>query len=218
MINLQNIDVNDYFKWILVRYLHPADDHPAQTKTAGKYFAKNLDFKDTKFPIRVKYIHKTEKKNSISIRDFGYENKEKHPIYVSKKCWEEKYIDLLSIGEEGKRHYALIKDFNTFMYNLTWHLRGKHFYHYYLQAFSTEEVLKHHIKYSFKINGKPRIIKLNKGEYVKFRNYEGKAKLSFIPYADFESFLVSEDNGKQNPEESYRNNIENIFLEVMAIN
>ena len=62
MINLQNIDVNDYFKWILVRDLHPADDHPAQTKTAGKKFAKNLDFKDTKFPVRVRYIHKIEKR------------------------------------------------------------------------------------------------------------------------------------------------------------
>ena len=31
---------------------------------------------------------------------------------MSKKCYEEKHIDLLSAGEEGKRHYV----FNTFMY------------------------------------------------------------------------------------------------------
>ena len=30
-------------------------------------------------------------------------------------------------------------------------------------------------------------------------------KLPFIIYADFESILVPEDNGKQNPEESYTN-------------
>ena len=48
---------------------------------------------------------------------FGYENKEKHPIYVSKKCYEEKHADLLLTGEEEKRHYVLIKDFNTFMYD-----------------------------------------------------------------------------------------------------
>ena len=62
-----------------------------------------------------------KKKNSISISVFGYENKEKHPVYVSKKCFEEKHVDLLLIGDEGKRHYALIKDFSTLMYDLTLH-------------------------------------------------------------------------------------------------
>ena len=37
---------------------------------------------------------------------FGYENKEKHLvyIYISKKWCEKKTIDLLLIVEEGKRH------------------------------------------------------------------------------------------------------------------
>ena len=42
-----------------------------------------------------------------------------------------------------------------------------------------------------------------KGEYVKFKNFKGKIKSPFMVYADFESILVPEDNGKQNPEESY---------------
>ena len=33
---------------------------------------------------------------------FGYENKEKYPIYVSKQCCEEKHVDLLLIGEGEK--------------------------------------------------------------------------------------------------------------------
>ena len=44
-----------------------------------------------------------------------------------------------------------------------------------------------------------------KGEYVKFKNYERKRKSPVIIYADFESILVSEVNGKQNPEEYYTN-------------
>ena len=47
---------------------------------------------------------------------FGHENKVKYPIYVSKKCCEGKYVDLLLIAEGEKKHYVLIKDFNTFMY------------------------------------------------------------------------------------------------------
>ena len=36
-------------------------------------------------------------------------------------------------------------------------------------------------------------------------NYERKVKSPFIIYVDFESILVPEDNGKQNPNESYTN-------------
>ena len=41
---------------------------------------------------------------------------------------------------------------------------------YCLQAFSTEEILKRHIKIGFKTNGKQRIIMPKKGKYVKFKN------------------------------------------------
>ena len=37
------------------------------------------------------------------------------------------HVDLLLIGEEGKRHYVLLKDFNTFMYDHTLHRRREHF-------------------------------------------------------------------------------------------
>ena len=45
---------------------------------------EKLDFKDIKFQVKFRDIHKIETKNSIGISVFGYENKEKHPIYVSK--------------------------------------------------------------------------------------------------------------------------------------
>ena len=47
----------------------------------------------------------------MGISAFGHEDKEKHPIYVSKKYCGEKQVDLLLI-EEGKRHHVLIKYFN----------------------------------------------------------------------------------------------------------
>ena len=40
---------------------------------------------------------KLKKKNCINISVFGYENKEKHSIYVSKTFCEEKNVDLLLI-------------------------------------------------------------------------------------------------------------------------
>ena len=44
------------------------------------------------------------------------------------------------------------------MYNHALHRRTKHFCRYCLQAFSTEVILKRHIKGCFKINGKQKII------------------------------------------------------------
>ena len=98
MNNIQNIDDNEYFKWPIVRYLNPKDHNSRRFTKAEKDFAKKVDFKDIKFPIKMKVIHKIEKKNSTGISVFGYENKVKHSIYVLNKCCEEKQVDLLSIG------------------------------------------------------------------------------------------------------------------------
>ena len=74
-----------------------------------------------------------------------------------KKCCQEKHVDLLLIGEEGKKNYVLFKNFNTFMYDHTLYHGRKYFCRYILQALSSEEMLKHHVKDCFKTNGKQRI-------------------------------------------------------------
>ena len=51
-----------------------------------------LYFKDIQFPVKVRDIQKIEKKNSIDLIVFGYENMEKHPIYVLEKCCKKKNI------------------------------------------------------------------------------------------------------------------------------
>ena len=84
-------------------------------------------------------------------------------------------------------------------------IEKKDFCWYCLQAFSTKGILKQHIKDCFKINGKQIIKMPKKGEYFKFKYYERKRKSPFIIYANFESILVPEDNGKQTPKELYTN-------------
>ena len=74
-----------------------------------------------------------------------------------KDAVKKEHVNLLLIGEEGKRHYVLIKDFNTSMYDHTLHCGRKCFCRYCLQTFSKEESLKFHFKAFFKINGKQSI-------------------------------------------------------------
>ena len=63
-----------------------------------------------------------------------------------KKCCEDKHVDFLLIGKEGKRHYVLIKGFNTFTYDHTLDCERKHFFRSCLQAFSAKEISKRDIK------------------------------------------------------------------------
>ena len=103
MINIQSIDGNECFKWCLAKYLNLVNYHSARISKAHKDLAKMLDFVDISFAVKIRDIHKIKNKNSISISVFAYENKEKYPIYVSKKSCEEKHVDLLLIGEAEKK-------------------------------------------------------------------------------------------------------------------
>ena len=58
LINIQNIDDNECSKWCLVRYLHPPDHNPIRITKSDKYFAKKLDLKEIKIPVKVRDIHK----------------------------------------------------------------------------------------------------------------------------------------------------------------
>ena len=92
LINIQNTDDNECFKWSIFRYLNPSYRDLARITIADKEFPKKLDFKDIKFPVRIRDIHKIEKKSSIGISVFCHETKEKHLIYVSKKCCEKNML------------------------------------------------------------------------------------------------------------------------------
>ena len=118
MINIHNFYDNQCFKWCLMRYLHPADHHLARISKVDIMFEKESDFTGKKFP--VKKILTKLKKNCISIIVFGYENREKCLLYVPKNTFK-KHVNLLLLEEKDKKHYAPIKDFNTFMCDHTLH-------------------------------------------------------------------------------------------------
>ena len=49
-------------KWCLVRYLNPGDHNPRRIIKVYNDFAKRLDFKGITFPVKIRDIHKIEKK------------------------------------------------------------------------------------------------------------------------------------------------------------
>ena len=61
-INFQNNDNNKCLKWCLSRYENPTDHHPATITKINKDFVRKQDFKDIKFPVKIKDSHKVEKR------------------------------------------------------------------------------------------------------------------------------------------------------------
>ena len=67
LINIQNADNNECFKWCLVRYFNPTNHYPAGITKTDKGFAKKLDFKGIKFSVKSKNIHQIEKRISTLV-------------------------------------------------------------------------------------------------------------------------------------------------------
>ena len=201
LINLQNKD-NECFRWCHIRHLNPQKKDPQRIKKTDKTFISQLDYSSIEFPVTVKQINKIETQNNICINLFGYEEKQKFPIFISKEKFTD-HIELLLITEGENNHYVLIKDFNKFMFNQTKHEHRKHFCMHCLQCFSREDVLTEHKNNCISINGKQAIKMPEKGDKVYFKNHHKQLSVPFVIYADFEAITEKVSGCQPSNEKSY---------------
>ena len=201
LINMKNKD-NKCFRWCHIRHLNPQDMDPQRIKKTDKQYIEKLDYSSIEFPVTVKQINKIEKQNKICINLFGYEEKQKFPIYISKEKYQD-HMELLLITEGENQHYVLIKDFNKFMFNQTKHEHRKYFCMYCLQCFSREDVLTEHKNNCISINGKQAINMPEKGDKVYFKNRHKQLPVPFVIYADFEALTEKIQGCQPNNEKSY---------------
>ena len=186
LINIKNKD-NECFRWCHIKHLNPQTKDPQRIKRVDKQFIGELNYKGIEFPVSQKQYNKIEKQNSIRINVFGYEKGQPFPIHISKEEFEDQ-MNLLLITKDEKKHYVLIKDFNTFMYDQSKHKNRKHFCIFCLQCFSSERVLAKHKSNCLTINGKQAINMPKKGENIlKFNNFHKQLPVPFVIYADFET-------------------------------
>ena len=201
LINMKNKD-NECFRWCHIRHLNPQDKDPQRIKKTDKQYIEKLDYSSIEFPVTVKQINKIEKQNNICINLFGYEEKQKFPIYISKEKYQD-HMELLLITEGKNKHYVLIKDFNKFMFKQTKHEHRKYFCMYCLQCFSREDVLTEHKNNCISINGKQAINMPEKDDKVYFKNHHKQLPVPFVIYADFEALTEKIQGCQPNNEKSY---------------
>ena len=201
IINMKNND-NECFRWCHIRHLLPQNKNPQRIKECDKKYVEKLDYSGIEFPVSAKQYNKIEKQNNIRVNVFGYEEKQKYPIYISKEKFNS-CLNLLLLTEGDAKHYCLLKDFNKFMYNQTKHKRRKHFCMYCLQGFSSERVLNNHIVDCIKINGEQAIKMPEPGSKITFTNYRKQLPAPFVIYADFEA-ITEKVSQKKSQTEQYQ--------------
>ena len=202
LINMKNED-NECFRWCHIRHLNPQDKYPQRIKKVDKQYIEKLDYSGIEFPVTTKQYNKIEKHNEININVFGYEEKQKYPIYVSKEKYED-CMNLLLITENENKHYVLIKDLNKFMYNQTKHKERKHFCMHCLQCFSSERVLTDHKENCIQVNGTQAIKMPTKDDNIlKFNNFHKQLPVPFAIYADFEAITEKVHGCQPNNVKSY---------------
>ena len=79
-----------------------------------------------------------------------------------KNVVKKKHVDLLLIGDGGKKYSVLINDFNRFMYDNSLHSRKKYFCRYCLHGSIAEEILNVILKISLKLMVNKRLRCLRK--------------------------------------------------------
>ena len=77
-----------------------------ELKKTDKKITEKLDYDGTEFPVQEKDFNKTEVKNNIWIKVFGYKNRLFFPVYIS----DQKFERLLILIDDDQSHYVYIKD------------------------------------------------------------------------------------------------------------
>ena len=199
LINIKHKD-DECFRWCHIRHLNPQTEHSERIKKEDKKMINELNYDGIDFPLSQKHYNKVEKQNSIRINVFGYEDGQPFPIHISKETFEDQ-MNLLLITKDEKKHYVLMKDFNTFMYNQSKHKERKHFCMYCLQCFSSERILENHVNNCLTINGAQAINMSKHGENIlKFNNFHKQLPVPFVIYADFEAITKKVQGCKQSEE------------------
>ena len=127
LINIKNDD-DECFRWCHIRFLNPQRTNPQRINRVDKQMINELNYDGIAFPVTQKQYNKIETQNNIRINVFGYEKGQPFPIHISKEEFENQ-MNLLLIAKNEKKHYVLIKDFNSFMNNQSKHKERKQLLH-----------------------------------------------------------------------------------------
>ncbi|RVE46550.1 hypothetical protein evm_008785 [Chilo suppressalis] len=223
IINVKNND-HECLKWALLSALYPVESHVDRTSSYIRNQNK-LNFKNIRFPVKLKDIVKVESNNNISINVFGLEYSEEFkrnnivgPLYFTKNR-KEKHINLLYITNGTNGHYCYIKNMSRL---ISRQLSSDHHQIFLcdgcLVYFTSNERLKqhqqndcNHIRTTIPSSTKTKTSWFGHKESsdkIRFDKYLRQLRIPFVIYADTEAFLKPISSCHPNPTLSSTTNIQ----------
>ena len=207
IINVQNENDNECFKWAVTSAVFPAKEHGERLSKQMREDSEKFDWTGIKFPVSLKQIDKFENQNNYAINVFGCESVEYpvdvvYPLRISKK--NEQVINLLLIANEETNHYCWIKNMSRLLSkNINNHQHKRHFCYRCLNSFQSEKSLNKHTEYCQ--NNEAVKIEMPFLENIQFKNFYKKQRVPFVVYADFECFTEKIDTCQPDDSKSFTN-------------
>ena len=194
LINIENMDDNECFRWCHVRHLKPKKQKANKITKPDRKFAETLDYKGIDFPVRIDDIPKIERANEIRITVIMLKGEKMFfPRYTSKFDYEDHMELLLMEDNEGNTHYVLVRDISMLLSSLHKTQHKKYYCLGCLNGFNSQERLDEHIGTCREVNGTQKTMMPKRGSKVVFKNHRRQLPVQFVIYADFESLLVPVD-------------------------
>ena len=195
VINVQNKQDNECFKWAMTSAIYPVEKNSTRV---NKYVenSEKFNWDGINFPASFKDIDKFEKQNpSISINVFSYE-KEVYPLRISKRA-NDKTVNLLLISERENQHYCWIKNMSRLLTTeLSKHGTRRYYCLRCLNSFHTAESLEKHEAFCSNHDAIKVELPNQENNTLSFNNYNKSMKVPFVIYADFEAFTQKLDDDK----------------------
>ncbi|CAB4004929.1 Collagen EMF1-alpha [Paramuricea clavata] len=175
LINIENMDDNDCFRWCHVRHLKLKEQKANKITKPDREFAKVLNYDGIEFPVRIDDIPKIEVANEIRITVIMLKGEKMFfPRYTSKFDYKDHMELLLMEDGEGNTHYVLVRDISMSLSSLHKTQHKRYYCLSCLNGFNSQKRLDEHVE-------------------TCRENHRRQLPVQFVIYADFESLLIPVD-------------------------
>ena len=177
--------------------MHPAKKHSERPKQYLEFYQiEGLNQLD--YPVAPDQMPEIEEKLNIKINVFSFfddEGKGRYPLYISRREHFRKEIDLLYWEE----HYAWIKNFGSFIHDISPSHRTKIFCKRCFGVFLSPETYLRHAELCSRPDFESIIYRFPAPQtMLKFSNVKYELQAPFVLYADFECLLEKGTGDQQN--------------------
>lgn len=215
IINLENKNDNECFKWAILAALH-SDEVRARNKNKVNdvesylLWKNELNFDGIDFPVRLNQIEKFMQQNeglAVNVYYFDSEKSRICPLFLALKPVEYRYVNLLYLTKsiEGcededeeetniNSHYCWIKNLGALVHPQTTKNNRRIFMcNRCLNHFCSHKKLEQHGILCSSMNDYAIDMPNPREKYVIFKNHKNEIKVPFIIYADTEALLKEPD-------------------------